>query len=539
MYVPLRFPLASNHQQYVIVCFTSFLLSFEYYESLLNFLSFLSPAVVSTTTTTPRPLPPNCILSPDPIYLFEEKRYSDITRTTLLSPSNQTQDDQEDKDGWLEWREQSDRTVDVQSTGRTRTRRHQITNRICTIISDDQSVENNFYPISMVEFYPYSVSGFVSWPIIPITISLTSNDPLAKMTSAVITPLKQQRGGLASELLELLNLGTYRIARLVETFTKTSTSGTVTNLFLISSKIISNRILKPIRTAIINDANKRLSKKKATSKKTIAMDDFNDLAIKFQVSSSITNSTVNVTTLTATINSPFYTSLVITLSEDVNSAVNPSYPYATSVVGVSGLSKKITNTKWMRKINQTTTSKSMIWRDYKHSNLYPLFIIESVTTPTVMNLSLTLTDPLFSVPGASALAPWNGTLAMEIKGLTSEFLGHLLNYTKTHKDFSILTFESTFNCAADTIISSVRKLMLDDANDRLKNNTETSDFQPFSTLKLSDDTKAITKTVSNYADAHEFSALFTDPLYTVELNIHLSGNPSLNDSSDPPVEDEK
>jgi hypothetical protein len=238
------------------------------------------------------------------------------------------------------------------------------------------------------------------------------------------------------------------------------------------------------------------------------------------VSSFTAYSTVNVTTLTATIKRPFLIKLVITLNEAI--AYPVVAPFASTVNGVAAKPKHESATKATQGINRTTTGKSITWRNFRSSNMYPLFIIESAVYPIIINVSFTLTDPLLSIPGV-ILTPWNGTLAVNIRSLKNQFLSQLQNYTLNHNEFSVLTFEDTFNCASDRMILAMRQLIVDDANKRLKVEIETASLPPLPSPELG--RQNTEKSNSNHMDSFEFSAIFNDPLYTVGLKVNLIDSP--------------
>jgi hypothetical protein len=243
--------------------------------------------------------------------------------------------------------------------------------------------------------------------IMAMSMMINSEDPLAKFESVTEAPWNQMR--LTTNLNRNLNSGLFELVSFVETFKPTS-GQTFTDGFRLNSLVISLKLLAPIRKTLIDDANRRLLANPLTAKQPmLSVDDALLTKMRVQISSNIIRQ-MNVTTLTATLNTVFNSSITVTLSEDIKALISTSSsPYSTTAISQHG-EETITETgSIIRMINKTFTSKTISCANWKVSNMFPVSIVNSFVSPIATDISISATDPLVSFPGAT-LAPWNGTL---------------------------------------------------------------------------------------------------------------------------------
>jgi hypothetical protein len=179
-------------------------------------------------------------------------------------------------------------------------------------------------------------------------------------------------------------------------------------------------------------------------------------------------------------------------------------------------------------INKTFTSKTISWANSKVSNMYPVSIVKSVFSPLATNMSMSATDPLVSIPGAT-LAPWNGTLLHAIKIQLESTLSQLQSYAQTQilngntEFYTEMAFMDNFRCSAAKATTSLIEIIVDDANTRLMSNPVTTKYPKLtvsgadSTLEYSSDSKTI-----GDLNIVTFTAVYTDDLYSLNFAIGFS-----------------
>ena len=184
--------------------------------------------------------------------------------------------------------------------------------------------------------------------------------------------------------------------------------------------------------------------------------------MRVQISSN-TIRQLKVTTLTATMDTTFNSSITVTQSEDIKPLISTSSsPYSTTVISQHGEETIPDTGSNINVINKTFTSKTISWANWKISNMYPVSFLKSFVSPIATDISMSTTDPLFSFPGAT-LAPWNEIgKAQIVKGNTEFYTG--------------AAFKKIFKCSADKVITSLIEIIVEDANTRLLSNPVTSKY---------------------------------------------------------------
>ena len=448
-----------------------------------------------------------CSLAPENIVISEEIALHLITRTKLRSKTNSIST--VIGDGWEEVENPSYSDVAVD---KIKTRKRSIAKNICTTVTYKQT-------LGSTNFFPVSLNGSTVKQIMSMSIGINSEDPLARVASAIENPLIQKK--LTTNLNSNLNLGLFELVSFVETL-KPINNQTFTDGFLLHNRIIARKVFSPIRKTLIDDANRRLLANPLTAKlPPLPMDDILLTKMRVQVSSKMIGR-LYVTTLTAFLDAPFNSSIILTLSEDTSALISSSSPYMTTINSQYG-DEILTDTESIRLINKTETSKTISWTNWKVSNMYPIFISKTVVSPIAINMSISATDPLVSFPGAT-LVPWNGTLLNELKSQFQATLSQLQSYAQTKKNdgvtdfYTETSFMKIFNCSASKAMDSKIALILDDANIRLENNPATSHYPKLTDAGGKRIYSSNSKTIGNM-NVVTFTSTHTTDLFSLSFSI--------------------